>query len=181
MEAVWTMLLMHQHPDNKTKSGPSSIVGHMVPHERTGVDGTSTWILEWKGLGVAICTASITTQMSTETAAIIQLESAEVHIDFPTYRPQGFTVIARPSKESPAEGDLITHEKTHYDCPIPETDGRGMQYQADEVARCIRDGKKESERCDLAESRIVMHVFDEVRRQGGYPVKEGKAGPSKGL
>ncbi|KAJ9110290.1 hypothetical protein QFC19_001693 [Naganishia cerealis] len=174
-----TMLLMHQHPDNKTKAAPSSIVGHMVPYARTGVDGHSTWIMEWKDVGVAINTASITTQMSTETAVIIQLESAEVHIDFPTYRPQGFTVIERSSKQSPKEGENPALEKTHYDCPIPETDGRGMQYQADEVARCIRDGKKESERCNLAESRIVMHVFDEVRRQGKYPVREGKAGPSK--
>jgi predicted dehydrogenase len=174
------MLLMHQHPDNKTKAGPSSISGHMIPYKRTGVDGHSTWILEWEDIGVAICTASITTQMSSETSVIVQLDSAEVHIDFPTYRPEGFTIVERPSSAAPKEGEVPAVKRIRYDCPIPETDGRGMQYQADEVARCIRDGKKESERCDLAESRIVMHVFDEVRRQGGYPVKEGKAGPSKG-
>lgn len=171
---------MHQHPDNKPKAGPSSISGHMIPYKRTGVDGHSTWILEWEDIGVAICTASITTQMSSETSVIVQLDSAEVHIDFPTYRPEGFTIVERPSSAAPKEGEVPAVKRIRYDCPIPETDGRGMQYQADEVARCIRDGKKESERCDLAESRIVMHVFDEVRRQGGYPVKEGKAGPSKG-
>ncbi|KAJ9110274.1 hypothetical protein QFC19_001677 [Naganishia cerealis] len=176
-----TMLLMHQHPNNTKKAGPSSIVGHMVHYARTGVDGHSTWVLEWKDLGVAICTASITTAMSPQRSVIIQLESAEVHIESPTYRPQSFTVIERPSKQSLTEGVKSALEKTHYDCPIPETDGRGMQYQADEVARCIRDGKKESERCSLAESRIVMHVFDEVRRQGKYPIKEGKAGPPKGF
>ncbi|KAJ9118848.1 hypothetical protein QFC24_006047 [Naganishia onofrii] len=175
-----TMLLMHQHPDNKTKASPSSISGHMIPYKRTGVDGHSTWILEWEDIGVAICTASITTQMSSETSVIVQLDSAEVHIDFPTYRPEGFTIVERPSSAAPKEGEVPAVKRIRYDCPIPETDGRGMQYQADEVARCIRDGKKESERCDLAESRIVMHVFDEVRRQGGYPVKVGKAGPSKG-
>jgi hypothetical protein len=47
-----------------------------------------------------------------------------------------------------------------------------------EVARCIRDGKVESERCNLAESRIVQSVFDEVRKQGGYlgGNAKGKAG-----
>jgi hypothetical protein len=47
-----------------------------------------------------------------------------------------------------------------------------------EVARCIRDGKLESERCNLAESRIVQSVFDEVRKQGGYlgGNAKGKAG-----
>lgn len=175
------MMLLHQHPDNKSYAPPSSITGHMVPYTRTGVDDSSTWILEWKDLGVAVCTASMSTVMSLERSVIIQLESAEVHIDFPTYRPEGFTIIERPSKKSPFEGEKVDLKRTHVDCPIPKTDGRGMQYQADEVARCIRDGKLESERCSLAESRIVMHVFDEVRKQGKYPVTQGKAGTSKGL
>jgi hypothetical protein len=50
-----------------------------------------------------------------------------------------------------------------------------MHYQADSVARCIRDGKLECELCDHEESRIVMKTFDVVREQGGYVVKEGKA------
>jgi hypothetical protein len=175
------MLLLQQHPDNKSHAAPSSITGHMVPYARTGVDASTTWIVEWKDLGVAVCTASMTTVMSLERSVIIQLESAEIHIDFPTYRPEGFTILERPSNKSPSEGEKVNIKRTHVDCPIPAGAGRGMQYQADEVARCIRDGKLESERCSLAESRIVMHVFDEVRKQGKYPVTQGKAGPPKGL
>lgn len=171
------MLLMHQHPDNKDKSPPSSIFGTMIPYPRTGVDAHSTWILEWANLNsIAICTASITTQMSTARSVSIQLDRAEITIDFPTYRPEGYSILEYPAPRSWTEEQPPPGEPVHYDCPIPETDGRGMQYQADEVARCIRDGKTESERCDLTESRIVMQVFDEVRRQGKYPVKEGKAG-----
>lgn len=168
---------MHQHPDNKDKSPPSSIVGTMIPYERTGVDGHSTWILEWANMNsIAICTASITTQMSTARSVSIHLDRAEITIDFPTYRPQGYTILEYPGRGEWSEDKLPPREGVHYDCLIPETDGRGMQYQADEVARCIRDGKTESERCGLEESRIVMQVFDEVRKQGKYPVKEGKAG-----
>ncbi len=51
---------------------------------------------------------------------------------------------------------------------FPLAEGRGMAYQADGVARSIRDGKLENETCDLTESLIVQKVFDEVRKQGGY-------------
>lgn len=170
---------MHQHPDNKDKSPPSSILGTMIPYARTGVDAHSTWILEWSNMdnSIAICTASITTQMSPARSVSIQLDGAEITIDSPTYRPQGYTIFEHPPPRAWTEEERPpAREGVHVDCAIPAADGRGMQYQADEVARCIRDGKMESERCGLEESRIVMRVFDEVRRQGKYPVKEGKAG-----
>lgn len=39
---------------------------------------------------------------------------------------------------------------------------------ADEVARCIRDGRTESERMTLEMTRLEMSVFEEVRRQNGF-------------
>jgi len=53
-----------------------------------------------------------------------------------------------------------------------------MHYEADEVARCIRDGKKESERMPWSESRIVQGWFDEVRKSGQSVLRDmkGKAG-----
>ena len=57
------------------------------------------------------------------------------------------------------------------DVEIPN--GHGMFWEADEVARCLRDGKQESEGMTWAESIVVMETMDEVRRQGGlkYPEK----------
>ena len=57
-----------------------------------------------------------------------------------------------------------------FDCPIP---GQGMFWEADECARCVRDGKGESEGMGWEESVVVMETMDEVRRQGGvrYPEK----------
>ena len=51
------------------------------------------------------------------------------------------------------------------DCPIP---GLGMFWEADECARCVRDGKLESEGMGWEESVVIM-----VRRQAGikYPEK----------
>ena len=53
-----------------------------------------------------------------------------------------------------------------------------MHYEADEVARCIRDGKLESDRMPWEESRIVQQWFDDVREAGNTILKDrhGKAG-----
>lgn len=44
-------------------------------------------------------------------------------------------------------------------------------WEADEVARCIFNGKIESERMNHAGSVTIMEIYDEIRRQGGlkYP------------
>jgi hypothetical protein len=46
-----------------------------------------------------------------------------------------------------------------------------MFWEADECARCIRDGRLESEGMPLEETVEVMRVMDQVREQGGlvYP------------
>lgn len=54
-----------------------------------------------------------------------------------------------------------------------DIEGRGMYWEADECARCIRDGKLESEDLSLQESLVMMEVMDEVRKQNNlrYPEK----------
>lgn len=49
-----------------------------------------------------------------------------------------------------------------------------MHYEADEVARCLRDGKIESERMSWDESRIVQSWFDQVRKEGNTVLKDVK-------
>jgi hypothetical protein len=46
-----------------------------------------------------------------------------------------------------------------------------MYWEADECARCLRDGKLESEGLSLKESLVIMEVMDEVRKQNDlvYP------------
>ena len=48
-----------------------------------------------------------------------------------------------------------------------------MFWEADECARCLRDGKLESEFLGWEESVVIMETMDEVRRQNGqkYPEK----------
>ena len=48
-----------------------------------------------------------------------------------------------------------------------------MHFQADEVARCLRDGKLESSVWTHEKSLLEMSVFDEVRKLGEYVFPAG--------
>jgi hypothetical protein len=46
-------------------------------------------------------------------------------------------------------------------------EGRGMQYQALEVERCIRAGLRQSPVMSLDETIEIMEVMDQIRHQTG--------------
>jgi predicted dehydrogenase len=54
---------------------------------------------------------------------------------------------------------------------INTAEGRGMEYQALEVERCVKEGLSESLMMPLAETVTIMETMDEIRRQIGlvYP------------
>ena len=83
----------------------------------------------------------------------------------PAYRPTTYTLI--PAK-SDARGALADFQLQRVTRDIP---GHGMFWEADECARCLRDGKLESEELSWEESIVIMETMDEVRRQNGlrYP------------
>lgn len=74
-----------------------------------------------------------------------------------------------PHPEGKVDG--IKSRSTHH---YPGHAGGSMHYEADETARCIRDGKLESERMPLEESRIVQGWFDQVRKAGDTVLKDAK-------
>ncbi|OXH35621.1 hypothetical protein J005_02100 [Cryptococcus neoformans] len=84
----------------------------------------------------------------------------------PTYRspnePETFYIHPRPPRFPGPKGTITTSTTHHH----PLHDGNnGMSYEADEVARCIRDGKIESERMPWEESRVVQGWADKVRKE----------------
>ena len=100
----------------------------------------------------------------------------EIQVFGPIYRPTQYRVI-KTLKNGGKTGEV---EDVH--CPIPqdaEREGRegekgwghGMFWEADEVARCLRDGKAQSDTMPWSESLLIMETMDEVRRQGDltYP------------
>lgn len=74
-------------------------------------------------------------------------------------RPLQYNVIY---KKNPGKLEVV-------DCPI---EGHfGMAWEANECARRLRDGRKESATLPLAESIVIMEAMEEALEQGGvtYP------------
>jgi hypothetical protein len=94
----------------------------------------------------------------------IQGTLGEIQVFGNPFRPVRYRVIP---KKGAGKGEVRDVE-----CEFP-AGGHGMYWEADEVARCLRDGKLESEGMSWDESIAIMEVMDEVRRQGGlsYPEK----------
>ena len=95
----------------------------------------------------------------------------DVGID-PPFKPTTFHIVPLPNLSRSAIKEKSTHN-------YPGAPGGSMHYQADEVARCVRDGKLESERMPLEESRIVQETFDQVRRAGNTVLKDHKGTAGK--
>ncbi len=120
----------------------------------TGVDATTSMLMQYAGGAHAVLTATLTAAGPT-TAAVIGTD-ARVQVDGPFYTPTGFTLTRRDG----------TSER--FDQPV---EGRGMWCEAAEVVRCLRDGRLESDVMPLDETVAIMATMDEVRRQIGltYP------------
>lgn len=93
----------------------------------------------------------------------IQGTKGEIQVDGPAFQPERYRVIPLKQGDNPVTVREVS-------CPFP-ADGHGMYYEADEAARCIRDGKQESEGMPWEESILIMEIMDEVRQQCGlvYP------------
>jgi predicted dehydrogenase len=120
----------------------------------TGVDATTSMIMQYAGGAHAVLTATLTASGPT-TAAVVGTD-ARVQVDGPFYTPTGFTLTRRDG----------TSER--FDQPV---EGRGMWCEAAEVVRCLRAGRLESDVMPLDETVAIMATMDEVRRQIGltYP------------
>ncbi|GKZ26570.1 hypothetical protein AbraIFM66951_002627 [Aspergillus brasiliensis] len=92
--------------------------------------------------------------------------SVEVHGSCAS-APTAFTVYPPFGGESGA--NVTRGPGKRYDFPVL---GRGFQYQADNIALDVLNGRLESSIVPQSETVRVMEIMDEIRRQGGtrYPV-----------
>jgi hypothetical protein len=75
-----------------------------------------------------------------------------------------------PNVVFPRQAELTVYKK--YSCRWEEEYiSNGYNYEAEEVNRCLREGKLESGVMPLSESLTVMEIMDEIRAQGDlkYP------------
>lgn len=160
--------LYHLQADKETPK----VVAAINKYDRTGSDDNTTVVVSFpkhRTMGVATTSlrvASDIDEKGTAGPAIrIQGTQGEIQVMGPAYRPLQYRVVR---KANPGKLETV-------DCPIPQDParnwGHGMFWEADECARCLRDGQAESATMPWDESLVVMQVMEEALKQGGveYP------------
>lgn len=132
----------------------------------TGCDDENVVIVQFPhAIGVASSGLSVHTDPSRvgrSPAIRIKGTKGEIQVAHPAYCPKQITIIEAGEEGAEAKVEVI-------DFPIP---GGGMFYEADAVARCLRDGEKESKTIPLEESLLLMKAMDEVRYGNGFRYPE---------
>ncbi|KAG1746727.1 uncharacterized protein EDB91DRAFT_110847 [Suillus paluster] len=160
---IWALLALYEHPENKG-AAPSNVTGTMLKTPLTGVDRSTSFIVTFAEKGLA-AQAILSCNLNANTyqpGVVIRYEKGTITIAAPIYCPKSFTVQY-------LQGEKVTKEETRQF----EYVGSGWHFQADEVARCVRDGKSESSLWGHDKSLVEMDIFDEVRRQGDYKFPSG--------
>jgi predicted dehydrogenase len=180
---TWAFQILY-HCQPKPREAPK-VVAAINKYPRTGADEMTSMILQFEknqSMGVATTNVRVGTQPEDDghagisgPAVRIQGTKGEIQVFGPIYRPTRYRVIKVGAK---------TDEVQEVEFPIPKDKkrpgpkgaeaqgwGHGMFWEADEAARCIRDGKLESETLSWEESIVIMETMDETRKQGGltYP------------
>ncbi|KAJ9130908.1 Oxidoreductase [Pleurostoma richardsiae] len=160
--------LYHVQPEAE-KEAPNVLAAINKYH--TGADETTSIILQFpkhKSHGICLTSLRVATNvdgMNTVGAAVrIQGSHGEIQVMDPVYRPVQYKVI---QKDGGGKAEVV-----NYAIPTDESNwGHGMFWEADECARCIRDGKLESKTIPWSESLVIMETMDSTLKQGGvvYP------------
>jgi predicted dehydrogenase len=123
---------------------PSRIEAVITP-AFTGVDGETSMLFGYDCGAQAVL--SCTSSARTATRASIVGTEARIEVDGDFYAPSAFSLIDR-------EGEVTRYEFEH--------EGRGLRHQAAEVARCITEGRTESEIMPLEESVAIMETMEKA-------------------
>lgn len=172
---TWVFLAAYHTQSGERREEP--VVQSAVSKYKTGVDETTTVLCHFPTTGAhAVATTSILVATTPNAelanpggdAVRIQGTLGDLTVDYaPRPRTYTLTPAANEKRGKPADFEYEVVDKYK---EIPGG-GHGMFWEADECARCIRDGKMESEICGLEETEVMMKVMDQVRKQGGvvYP------------
>jgi predicted dehydrogenase len=167
---TWVFQTLYHVQPEEQKEAPNVMAAINKYH--TGADETTSIILQFpqhKSHGIALTSLRVSSDVDGKNSAgasiRIQGSTGEIQVMGPAYCPLQYRVI---KKNGGGEVQVV-------DCPIPKDPesgwGQGMFWEADECARCLRDGKKESETLPLSESILMMEVMEQALKAGGvvYP------------
>ncbi|RFU33214.1 hypothetical protein B7463_g3127, partial [Scytalidium lignicola] len=162
---------------------PPRILSSIKEYKPTGVDEMTSILLTFptkEGDRHGIATTQFRAASDTEghgesgPAVRVQGDRGEIQIWPPIWRPTRTKLILLDG----------TIEEKHWPQPGPgkgsgwengfggemhaEGEGHGMFWEADEAARALLEGKKESSVQSLDESIMIMEVMDEIRKQNDF-------------
>lgn len=150
---IWAMMCLYEHPRNEL-SFPDHISGSMLKTPLTGVDAITSWSLTFSKLHAQAILSTSIISPGVKPAVAIRFRRGNILVAYPPYAPKEYTI-----QWYDEEGSKIIKEETKK----VAWEGGGWHFQADEVAKCIRDGKIESDIWTLEKSMTIMKIFDEVR------------------
>src|SRR5713101_1727052 len=128
---------------------PDRIVS-LVDPAFTGVDGQTSMLFGYASGAQAVLTCTSSAKSPTRGAIVGTDARIEIEGDF--YAPTSFTLITRAG------------DQTYFEAP---DEGRGLWYEAEEVARCLHKGLLESPLMPLDETLSIMQTMDAVLAQAG--------------
>ncbi|KAK7207668.1 NAD(P)-binding protein [Myxozyma melibiosi] len=148
---LWTLLTCYHHPDNKLSPPDVIKAVQFRSAVNRGVDESTSVITSWEKPQI-VCIGTASMMIDTPPECVVRVQGTKGQIIIPIHG-------SRPEKILVRLDDGATRE---YNFPIP---GQGLFWEADAVARDIRDGKKEEALYPLSESVFAMELMDEIRRQ----------------
>ncbi|RSH95688.1 hypothetical protein EHS25_000780 [Saitozyma podzolica] len=160
------LLALYYNPANG-KAKPENVRASMIK-SRHDVDLTTTITLDFPRLGAqGVCTTSHAYSSPKDERGLIIGTRGEIAIHDGLSRITKVTIKQYDGEFS--FRDMKWKEET-IEQPFP---GMGLHFEADAVARDIRDGRTENELVSHEETLLVMELLDETRKQGGYAFPEG--------
>jgi predicted dehydrogenase len=132
--------------------GRPSTIAALVEPTFTGVDGLASMVFGYESGAQALLTCTSSARSATR-ASIVGTE-ARVEIEGDFYAPTVFSVIQRDG----------TTRRYSFDVT-----GRGLHFEAVEVARCLAEGELESPLMPLDETIEIMETMDAVLAAPSLP------------
>ncbi|GAA6060466.1 hypothetical protein JCM10212_000894 [Sporobolomyces blumeae] len=175
----WTQLCLALRPF-ETKAGPSRLavpkIAASMTKTESGVDASTVAVIEFPQEDGRIVHGTMTAALDRQSAhgRVLYVQGSKGYLEtqWPTFRPKSFRYKAWDSVEDFGAGDKPPSKSETFSFEDRPGNVWGFAWEADEVARCLRDGKKESDRMPLNETVLMMDAFDEMRRQGQFVYPE---------
>jgi predicted dehydrogenase len=133
--------------------GKPDRIATLIDPAFTGVDGQTSMLFGYASGAQAVLTCTLFAKSPTR-GAIVGTD-ARIEIDGDFYAPTSFQLISRSGERSLYEA---------------RREGGGLWHEAEEVARCLREGLLESPLMPLGESIEIMRTMDAVLAQANASV-----------